>query len=681
MILGALTLPAAREAKGQQAEREVGLTTLPVSQGALGIPGLIAIPNAGTLPVGFLDLGFNTIPDYTAFNPRGLDRQYNVQFSLGLFSRVVISGRGSEVRPSGILPPRFFRADGGRIVLLESSFLSRDLSASVHLLVLKEGAVWPAIAVGARDFGGSASQLEARYAVASKTLAGRLRLTAGYGWGEDLLKGGFGGIEVAPIPQVTLLGEYDADRFNGGLRLQPVPSGLVSRGVPQATLDVTWAEGEGVTWGVALRAVLDQDWIGRDPTLIGDGQESGSASSGGGVGAVEVLARLLIEDGFENVDISVREGALLRVEYENRRYNQHELDGLARVLRVLSSNLPDGIDNLRIVLKQTGLRALQIDLGAGDLRQFLGGMIGSDAFVDRVTIGYSNASSPLMGAVSRSRNSSFFKSDLTLYPGLETVAFSEIGVAEARLTFLPNLRVALFRGTVLEAQYRVPIGQTENFYRSLNGPTDTELDRVLLHHTQWWSLSDRAALTTQWSVGRFDVGNVGIRQEASLSMLGGLVRLGADVAVLGDDRHKLDRVVALGSARLLIPAVNTRIKVTAGQYLDQDHGVTADVSRFFADTEIGIFLRHSGRGSLAGLRIALPLTFGKDLPPKYLRVRTPSEWRHQQRSVVFDETNEIRSDIARILPARYGLDQSYFDRDRLNPVAVEAALARSRFWR
>ena len=554
------------------------------------------------------------------------------------------------------------------------------MSASAQLLLLEETAFRPAVAIGAQDFGGASNHFEARYAVAGKTLAGRVRLTAGYGWGDDLLKGAFGGIEASPIRQVTLVGEYDAERFNGSLRIRPLPERLVARGAPRPTVDVIWTEGEGVTWGVSLRAVLDQDWIEREPARE-VGQGPGPAITEPGVDAVDVLARLLAEDGFENVQVSVREGDVLRVEYENRRYNQHELDGLAQVFRIVSRNMPAGAENLRIVVKRTNLRVAQIDVTSADLRHFLDGSIGPEVFRNRVSIRHPGAPRSLAGPASRSVNSSFFKADLTLHPGIETVVYSDFGVADARLFLLPNLRIALFRGTVLEAQYRLPIGQTEGYERAAGPLPDPELDRLLLHHAEWWSLSDRAAFAAQWSVGRFDRANVGIRQEASLSLMGGLLRLGADVAVLGDTRHELDRLLALGSARLFVPAVDTRLTVTAGRFLDEDDGVAVDLARFFADTEIGVFLCHSGEGSIAGIRIAMPLTLGKDLRPGRLRVRTPAEWRYQQQTVVFADQNVLRRDIARGLPPLYGLAQSYLDRDRLHPAAVEASLANPRFWR
>ncbi len=384
---------------------------------------------------------------------------------------------------------------------------------------------------------------------------------------------------------MTLVGEYDAERFNGGLRLQPFPQSWVARGAPRPTVDVIWTEDEGVTWGVSLRAVLDQDWIEREsPGTGGQGAEGmggpGPAHSDPGTDAVDILARLLAEDGFENVQVSVREGDVLRVEYENRRYNQHELDGLARVLRIVSRGAPAGTDSLRIVLKRTNLRLLQIDVASADLRRFLDGAMSPEAFQDRVLVRHPGATRSLAGPASRSVNSSFLKADLTLNPGIETVVFSDFGVADARVSLLPNLRIGLFRGTVLEAQYRIPIGQTESYQRFAGPLPDAELDRALLHHAEWWSLTDRAALAAQWSVGRFDIDNVGVRQEASLSLLGGLVRLGADVAALGDSKDELDRWLALGSARLHVPAVDTRLTVTAGRFLDEDDGVAVDLSRF-----------------------------------------------------------------------------------------------------
>jgi len=679
VILGVLTLVLPIDVEGQQSAGGDGLNAPPISLSMAGLPGVIAIPNAGTIAPGYAHLSYNRTPNYGQFSPGAIAGQHNIQFAVGLFSRIVISGRGSEVVSSELQKPIFIR-NAGVIELVERTWLARDLSANLQLLLLEESASLPAIAIGAQDFGGASNLFEARYGVVSKTFWGRARLSAGYGWDAGVLRGFFGGIEASPIRQVTLLGDYDAERFRGGLRLQPFPESLVRRGAPRPTVDVIWTEGEGVTWAVSLRAALDQDWVERGPrsaqrlTPLGTDPE---------VSTVAVLAQLLSDDGFENISVSVREGDLLRIEYENRRYNQHELDGLARVLRRVGHNLPEGVEGVRIVLKQTNVRALQVDLTSEDLLRFLEGAIRPEVFQERVSVRYPEAPRSLTGPIDRSVNSSFFKADLTLNPLIETLAFWDLGVFDARFSLQPNLRFTLFSGTVLEAQYLIPIGQTEHYRMGPSRSTlpEAELDRALLHHARWWSLSGRSALVAQWSVGRFDLGNVGIRQEASLSLWGGLVTLGADVAAVGYRRQKLDRLLALGRARLLVPSADARLTVTAGRFLDEDHGVVVDVSRFFADTEIGLVLRHSDRGSVAGIRIALPLTFGRDLPPSRVRVRAPAEWRYGQQSIVFADRNIIRGDVARSLPPRSGLHQIYLDRDRLHPASVKAAVADPRFWR
>jgi hypothetical protein len=65
---------------------------------------------------------------------------------------------------------------------------------------------------------------------------------------------------------------------------------------------------------------------------------------------------------------------------------------------------------------------------------------------------------------------------------------------------------------------------------------------------------------------------------------------------------------------------------------------------------VGIFLRHSDNGSLAGIRVGFPLTPAKELKPWYFRPRLPELLAYEQRSTVFTDKNVLRADIGRTLP-------------------------------
>ncbi len=111
-----------------------------------------------------------------------------------------------------------------------------DRMASVRFKVLNERKYWPSIVVGFQNFfttlsSGGASHFNSTYVVTTKNfrinkVVKNIGLTAGYG--AEILKaadyqfiGFFGGIKITPehLDFLELMFEYDADRWNAGLRL------------------------------------------------------------------------------------------------------------------------------------------------------------------------------------------------------------------------------------------------------------------------------------------------------------------------------------------------------------------------------------------------------------------------------------------------------------------------------
>jgi hypothetical protein len=169
----------------------------------------------------------------------------------------------------------------------------------------------------------------------------------------------------------------------------------------------------------------------------------------------------------------------------------------------------------------------------------------------------------------------------------------------------------------------------------------------------------------------FNIQRVGIANETAFTLLEGLVFFKTSTALLGSSFSDLDRWLALGNVRIRYPPWDMTLSVTGGLFLDDDVGIAADLGRFFGNTEIGIFLRHSDNGSLAGIRLGFPLTPAKELKPMYFRPRLPELLVYEQRSLVFADRNLLRADIGRTLPLGHEIERVYWNRDRLYPVHVQ----------
>ncbi len=170
-----------------------------------GLPGLIDIPIAASVPSGQVDLQYHVKRDINRFP--SVDDEKTFNFAIGFLPWLTLGGRGTVVT-----------ADGRDI--------ERDIAANAQILLLADRRWWPSVAIGFNDISGGRNLFESRYLVLSKHLFGRLRATVGYGDGPDVLKGIFGGAELALNRFITLMGEYDTHDFNGGLRLFRYPQPL-----------------------------------------------------------------------------------------------------------------------------------------------------------------------------------------------------------------------------------------------------------------------------------------------------------------------------------------------------------------------------------------------------------------------------------------------------------------------
>lgn len=647
-----------------------------------GLPGIIDIPAATSVPSGSLDLGYNLKRDLNVFpGIRGapgsrVDKQQNFNFAIGLLPRLTIGGRGTVVTNEA------------------GEEATRDISANVQLLLLEEGAWWPAVALGWQDLGGGAQHFESKYVVLSKSLFGRVRGTVGFGLGPETLDGPFAGMELALNRYITLMGEYDTDDLNVGLRLFPLPQKLEAYGIPRPTVDLVWQDGNDFAWGISLRSVLGEaKFQAQRAARAHKRYRRWSPPPDAAVSLQAVSEQLqaeLIEDGLENVRVTVvslEQGTMVVVEYENRRYNRSELDGLGVVMGLTATRVPPAVTHIRIIIKEVNLPVLQLTTTVDDFLAFVNEQQSPGAFARALHVTYEmqQPAGTIVAATAR-RNPSWLKTDVILRPGIETMILTEIGVADVRFSLLPDAFMQLTPGTVVNVRGNIPVTETEGFRRDLGDP---RVDRILLHQTLRLPLGKwlpSVAGLTQFSIGRFnvqrtDVGRftfniqeVGIANETALTLLQGWLFFKSSLARLGSSFSDLDRWMALGNVRLRYPPLDLTLSLTGGLFLDGDRGISVALSRAFGNTGIGVFLAHTDAGSLGGLAMEFPLTPAKELKPFWFRPRPPDVFAYSQSTTVFTERNLLRSDIGRGLGTGHAVETVYWDRARLHPAYIRQHL-------
>lgn len=631
---------------------------MPSSLAFHGLPGIINIPTATSVPSGSVDLKYHNKRDSRILP--GVEDEKTFVFAIGFLPWITFGARGTEAGA----PDRR---------------LAGDISANVEFLVLQEGTWWPSVAVGLLDIGGGSRVFDTTYAVLSKTLWQRVRLTAGFGTGPAQLDGPFGGAEVALTRFITLLGEYDTHGINAGLRLSPpLPSVLAAYGLPRPTVDLIWQNGNDFAWSVSLRHTLGEaKWQAAETAQATKNYHRWTPPPDTVVSLQAVSDQLqaeLIQRGLENVRVSMQrlrddDPVVVVVEYENRRYNRDELDGLGLVLGLATTRTPAQVTHMSVIVKKVNIPVLQFSAVVDDYLAFINGQMSAQTLAQQVHM-TQQVQLPLGAAVVEAitplKNRSWLKTDIFLRPDIETAILTEAGVADIRFGVVPDAFMQLTPGTVLNARFNIPVTRTAYF---AGHSADPYVERVLLNQALPLGRLGLPGLT-QFSLGRFNRDDIGIANATALTFLEGVLFFGSTVAALSTSTTPFDHWVALGNGRVRYPPMDLTLSVTGGLFRDGDRGVAAELSRFFGSTEIGVFLRHSDHGSQGGLRVAFPLTLAKELPPMLVRPRLPDLFTYEEQTTIFTDANFLRNDIARPLLTGHEIERVYWNRDRLYPAYI-----------
>lgn len=622
-----------------------------------GGPGLFEVPTATSLPDGELMASFNKARLLNYDKP--LLWQNNGFFSVTFLPRITLTARGT-VHHTG-------RNDWDLFL--------RDLSANVQVQLLEERGWRPALMAGMHDVNGANALYTAKYAAVTKSFAGRVRLTGGYGQGLRKLDGPFGGIEVAPCPWITLIAEYDGQRRSAGVRLLPFPSMADRLGV-RPTLDASWLGEQGFVGGVGVRFAAGPARQHRPLSAV---RPSEAKAVGFGPSAISVeraaaaARNALVAEGLENVRVLPVADGLLDVQYENRRWLLDDMDGLGVVLATISRTVPDEVRRVRLTIRKVDIPVLVVTTALAPWRAFLADPRQERAFVQQLAIEYPSTASPKIEGVSANRSP--FRVDFTARPRIEDFFLSELSALETRITLLPEFSAQLGRGFMLTGRRSIAIYQSSRF---LDGDEDAGGDRLLLHSAMRLpgGLLPRGALGIgQLSVGRLGQRHVGANWDQQVELRGGRFALGVTGTVYGESATRIDKSIAYGTIRWRRPEQEITTSLSAGRFRFGDIGAVADISRRLGLVDVGFTLRVTNLSSQAGIRLTVPLSPRRQGRPQAVRLLLPDYFAQAQQVTVFEPFPMHRNDVARVLDIGNGVESTYAGRGWLNAVTL-----RSRAW-
>ncbi len=303
---------------------------------------------------------------------------------------------------------------------------------------IRDEADWaPAIAVGLQDFLGT-GLYSSEYIVASKTLNDSVRVTGGLGWGRlgsfngftnplglidasfedrpelDFGVGGevefgqffrgdaafFGGVEWAFNDRMTFKAEYSSDAYAREASLglfehnSPFNFGLTYRPKPGYQLALAYIGGSQIAFsGTVLINPGDRAFgTGLDdaPTPVAvRGADARAALSWdrGAFPEADVQARLQVALAAEGMTLNAIEltDRTARIRYTNDRFRT-EAQGMGRVARVLTRELPPSIETITLEPMQAGIPLSASTFQRSDLEMMENLAGGSDALQDRAML-------------------------------------------------------------------------------------------------------------------------------------------------------------------------------------------------------------------------------------------------------------------------------------------------------
>ena len=635
----------------------------PPSLNFYGSAGLLDMPSGEMLPDG----QFTTTLSYFGGNAR-----YNLTFQ-------ALPWMSASFRYNSIKPQT------GLMFGFETYY---DRGFDVRFRLLRERRWLPAVTMGLQDFAGT-GVYAAEYFVATKTfdtpawgagtLPGRLKLTAGLGWGRlgshgaigniggkrPSFVGGstggqlaynqwfrgdfapFGGIEWQVNERWGLKAEYSSDAYITETRAHDVFQrkssmnfGLEYQVGPRTRLGAYYLYGSeiGVTAQIQLNpkhsptpmmapapvpVVPRSDWA----TEPAHWSQDWAASESSRVQVRDLVAEALKPDGLilEALDVS---GVSAEVRYRNNRYRSDML-AVGRVARVMARVLPPSVETFRIVPVRKGMGLSTTVLRRSDLEALEFDANSSDALL--AVTGFASAGPVADSAIQSGELYPAFATSISPYAAPAYFDPAQPFRLDVGVDFAASYAPApgWFIGATLRQR---ALGNVKNGRASNSRLPHVRTDQV--HYAQYGRTLENLYVARSWKPGKdlyaratlgyFESMYGGISGELLWKPVSSRLALGIEgnYVVQRDFDQRLGfrdykTFTGHGSAYYELPN-GYQAQVDVGRYLAGDYGATFGVDRVFANGwSVGGFFTRTNVSAA---------DFGEGSFDKGFRFRIPLDW-------------------------------------------------------
>lgn len=629
-----------------------------------GFTGLLNIPNASVTAEGQID---TLVSNQVESEWRNWTKsQDNYIFSIGFFPFAEIGGR-----------------------LSEAPVQEPDLSANVKITLsplTRSFGYLPAIAFGIQDLGGGAALHQTKYLVASQEFW-RFRCSLGYGFGPDRMDGLFGGVELKAHDWIYLVAEHDTRETNLGIKLLSPELPLLPARInliAKSSLDYRPGNidiGIGLQLPLSLRPTDNKvaPPLSSSPETVPHseddagklhGSQQGESPPDTAVEQMQLIHRLLSEEGFQDVTVGSLRRDTLILGYENNRYLHNELDALGVLFGVVRDYSPSAIKQVTVQIRKKGITVATVSTDRREIDRILSGRESSDG---KLRLSYAESAEKPDTVVTGESLTPYLKPTLIFWPGLQTFVGTEVGVFDYSLSLKSELQLTSWKGGIADIRWNTPLVWSTNFddskaFRRSRSPN--ELDRAMFFQTV--KLTPSIAVmagggmlynnlfgTLNELLWISDSGNHRVRFKHSYA-----------IGDAGQERHE----VYLASYRHYLARQDVSLEVTGGRFWGRDTGFTAELKRSFEDTVCSLYYKNTydsaGRNwQAAGIQLSFPLTFRRDMKPTSVQVRGIEDWRYSQETTMLTDnnSNELPGIPLGANPQpSVNLETIYFNRDRLS---------------
>lgn len=561
-------------------------------------------------------------------------RYYGV--ALGLFDRLEFHGQFTE--NSALMA--FAGYDYG---------YHKDRNAGARLVLLKEDAHLPQIAIGAYDPIGT-SLFPSRYLVLSK-MFGNLDVTLGLGQGllgsealADITRDGrsetfdttfllsdpfrqtslFGGIEYHFSKDLTFSAEYSSLKYEGmhGAPAQarwPVNLGLKYRFGKHLFLQGGFMRGSEWSLGLSIDLPLDPEgmlpWEKEAPYRSTE-KKRWQAYEADNRQMAALIAHELQDDGFIGVETSVSDQAIW-IEFINSKYLSNA-KAFGRIAQIVDRIAPERKTTLYLNLSSNGQVIQSLRASRQELRAFINGKLDKEAFLEFAELSLYN---------SRQHDSFFAEPDnISSYQAQDDWFDYDVNLKVR--TFLNN-RAGFFKHKVfLQPRFSVFPWKNSALLGELEFTLLNELDEVLFPPLEpeptrtdliGYEQESRLRISVlafdqhaslpfnvsgRFSAGLFESAYAGVGMEVFRFFNNGRFGIGLESTAVrkrdSENNFKLSSAITktydshfLNLYTLLWPSQGLEAGLKAGQFLAGDQGVRIELRRSFKYFTIGAWYTHT----------------------------------------------------------------------------------------